>query len=97
MKFGDNMIFDKTPETIKGWDNLVLEAGKRYEIHYGIHQGIYIYEGKIADNETNRKNHPYSINEHMFRDCETGELSFGYYPHISPYEFTSIVKRCNKQ
>ncbi len=51
MKYGDDMIFDVTPETILGYQMaedeprcLELISGDRYEIHYGIHQGTYIYE-----------------------------------------------------
>ncbi len=104
MKYGDDIIFDLEPDTVVGYTlsndepiRLELIPGDLYEIHYGIHQGVYRYEGKIADNETNRKNHEFSIGCHMFRSMKTGELSFGYYGHSSPCEFTSIVRRINKQ
>ena len=52
---------------------LELIPGDRYEIHYGIHQGTYRYEGKVADNAENKKNYPFSIRCHMFRNEKTGE------------------------
>lgn len=98
--YGDNIIYDTTPETILGYQmaedeprRLELISGDRYEIHYGIHQGTFIYEGKVADNETNRKNYPFSINEYMFRNEQTGELSFGFYPHVEPSLFTRICTK----
>ena len=104
MKYGDDIIYDTTPETILGYQmdedeprRLDLIAGDRYEIHYGIHHGTFRYEGKVADNKKNRKNHPFSIGCHMFRNEQTGELSFGYYGYTSPSEFTRIVRRINKQ
>ena len=102
--YGDDIIFGKCYEVVTGYqvgedEPVLLELipGHRYEIHYGIHQGIYIYEGVVVDNETNRKNHPHSIGSHMFRNEKTGELSFGYYGHTSPSEFTRIVRHINKQ
>ena len=104
MKYGDNIIYDTTPETIVGPqlgqdkpDILQLIPGDRYEIHYGIHQGTYVYEGTVADNKVNRKNYPYSIKEHMFRSEKTGELSFGFYGYHEPSLFTRICHRCKKQ
>lgn len=100
MNYGDDMIFDRNEEVIQGYQMgedeprlLEMVPGDRYEIHYGIHQGTYIYEGKVADNKTNRKNHPYSINEYMFRNEKTGELSFGFYPHVEPSLFTRICTK----
>lgn len=102
--YGDNIIYDTTPETILGYQmaedeprRLELISGDRYEIHYGIHQGTYRYEGKVADNTENRKNYPFSIGCHMFRNEKTGDLSFGYYGHTSPSEFTRICKHVAKK
>ena len=104
MKYGDDIIYDTTPETILGYQIgedkprcLELISGDRYEIQYGIHQGTFRYEGKIADNAENRKNHPFSIGCHMFRNEKTGELSFGYYGYTSPSEFVRIVRHINKR
>ena len=98
--YGDDIIYDTTPETIVGpqlgeKEPYVVELipGDRYRINYGIHQGIFRYEGKVKDNATNRKNHPHSIGECLFRDEQTGKLSFGYYPHVSPCEFTRICTK----
>lgn len=99
MKYGDDIIYDLEPETIVGYTlahdepvRLELIPGNLYEIHYGIHQGIYKYEGKVADDEKNYPEHRFSIGCHMFRSMSTGELSFGYYGKTSPSEFTAIVK-----
>lgn len=94
MKYGDDIVWDKTPEVIEGHCKLELIPGDLYEIHYGIHQGKYVYEGKVSKDDPN---HIYSRGQHMFRKVETGELTFGYYGHTSPYEFTSIVRHINKQ
>ena len=102
--YGDDIIYDTGPETIIGYQmaedeprRLELIPGDRYEIHYGIHQGTYRYEGKVADNAENKKNYPFSIRCHMFRIEKMGELSFGYYGYTSPSEFTRICRRINKQ
>lgn len=80
---------DLTPEIIKGHYDLTLTVGNLYDIHYGVHQGVYKYEGK-----TTKKSLKYkwdSPGQHLFRNCETGKITFGYYGYTSPYEFTSIV------
>lgn len=86
----DGYLVDTTPETIEGHERLVLEVGQKYEIHYGIHQGIYEYVGRVAKHDHCNR---FSKGEHLFRKIETGEITFGYYGTSSPYEFTSIVRR----
>jgi len=83
---------DKNEEVIHGHYDLVLKVGNQYDIHYGIHQGVYEYVGKI---KTGDKDHPYSWGQHLFKNIETGEITFGYYGYTSPYEFTSIVQPHN--
>lgn len=78
----------KEEKTIKGFCDLKLIVGNKYEIHYGIHQGIYEYIGQVSKED---KNHPFSHGQYLFKDCRTNEISFGYYC-ISPFEFTSIIK-----
>jgi hypothetical protein len=103
MKYGDDIIYDLTPETIVGPQlggrEIILELipGDKYEIHYGIHQGIYRYEGVVADNKENRKNHPHSIKEHMFRKIDTGDLTFGFYGYHEPSLFTRICTHCESK
>ena len=100
----ESMIYDLTRKTIIGYQmgedepyRLELIPGDRYEIHYGIHQGIYIYEGVVSDNYSNRKNYPHSIGEYMFRSVETGEVSFGFYPKNNESLFTRICKHVAKK
>ncbi|MBR4589722.1 MAG: hypothetical protein IKO36_03575 [Bacteroidaceae bacterium] len=99
----DNIIYNTNPEIIIGYQlgenepiRLELVQGNRYEISYGIHQGIYIYEGKVADNNVNRKNHNAWIGANMFRNETTGELSFGFYGQYEPSLFTRICSPCKK-
>ena len=68
---------------IKGHYDLLLKVGNKYEIHYGIHQGIYEYVGTTKDRE------------HLFKNIKTDKITFGYYSHISPFEFTAIVRNLN--
>ena len=65
---------------VKGFNELLLKVGNKYEIHYGIHQGIYEYVGSTKDGQR------------LFKSLKTNKVSFGYYSKISPFEFTSIVK-----
>lgn len=81
--------FDTATEIIHGSYDLILEAGKLYNVHYGIHQGVYEYVGKVKEGD---KEYPYSCGEHLFKDIKTGEITFGYYGYNSPYEFASIVQ-----
>ena len=85
----DGYLVDITTQCIKGHFDLSLKVGEKYEIHYGIHQGIYEYVGKISDQD---KKHIYSHGQHLFRNLNTKQITFGYYGKFSPYEFTSIVK-----
>ena len=85
----DGYLVDITTECIKGHFDLNLKVGEKYEIHYGIHQGIYEYVGKVSDKDTK---HIHSRGQHLFRNLDTKQITFGYYGNISPYEFTSIVR-----
>ena len=71
-----NIITDDI--TIKGHYDLVLKCGNKYNIRYGIHQGIHEYVGTTVEGE------------HLFK--KDGEITFGYYSKNSPYAFTIIVK-----
>ena len=64
--------------TIKGYYNLVLKCGNKYNIRYGIHQGIHEYVGTTIEGE------------HLFK--KEDKTTFGYCSKYSPYAFTSIVK-----
>lgn len=79
---------DTRTEIIHGHYDLVLRVGSLYEVHYGIHQGIFQYVGKVKEND---KVHPYSRGQHLFKNIDTEEITFGYYGYNSPYEFTTIV------
>lgn len=79
---------DTKTEIIHGHYDLVLRVGSLYEVHYGIHQGIFQYVGKVKEND---KVHPHSRKQHLFKNINTGEITFGYYGYNSPYEFTTIV------
>jgi hypothetical protein len=83
---------DVNPKTIKGHYNLKLIVWNKYEIHYGIHQGIYEYIGREINKDCDGDLHN---GAYLFRNCETGKISFGYYGDNSPFEFTSIVKPYN--
>lgn len=81
---------DLSTEVVHGHYDLILEVGNLYDIHYGIHQGVYEYVGK-----TSKKSLKYewdSPGQHLFRNCKTGKITFGYYGYTSPYEFSSIVQ-----
>lgn len=94
MKYGDNIVLDKTPDVIEGHCKLELIPGDLYEIHYGIHQGRYVYVGRqMDDNDLPEEYRAY----HMFRPVDSDEITFSYYGHTSPYEFTTIVRHINKQ
>ena len=47
----ENYVVDITTKVINGYDKLELVFGNKYEIHYGIHQGIYEYVGKVVENK----------------------------------------------
>lgn len=79
---------DVKPKTIKGHYNLELVVWNKYEVHYGIHQGVYEYIGREINKDEDGELHN---GMHLFRSCETGKISFGYYGDNSPFEFTSIV------
>lgn len=80
---------DINPKTIRGHYNLELVVGNKYEIHYGINQGVYEYVGREINKDEDGELHK---GRHLFRNCATSEISFGYYGDTSPFEFTSIVK-----
>lgn len=80
---------DIKPKTIRGHYNLELIVGNKYEIHYGIHQGVYEYIGREINKDEDGEIYK---GRHLFRNYATGEISFGYYGEVSPFEFTSIVK-----
>ena len=80
---------DEKPKTIRGHYNLELVVWNKYEVHYGIHQGVYEYIGREINKDEDGELHK---GMHLFRSCETGKISFGYYGDVSPFEFTSIVK-----
>lgn len=69
-----------TDIVIKGHNELTLKVGNKYEIHYGIHQGVYEYVGTTMDGE------------HLFKNLKFDKVTFGYYSKTSPFEFTRIVK-----
>lgn len=87
-------VVDTTTQVINGHDKLELIAGNKYEVHYGIHQGIHEYLGKVIEN-TSYPNNKLFTGEHLFRNCDTGNISFGYHGTHSPFEFTRIVKSIN--
>lgn len=87
----ENYVVDITPKTINGHYELNLIVGHKYEIHYGIHQGIYEYVGKVVENKLYPNNELF-VGEHLFRNCKSGEISFGYHGTHSPFEFTRIVR-----
>lgn len=80
---------DTSIEVVNGHYDLVLKVGNLYDIHYGIHQGVYEYVGKIKEGDMD---HPHFWGQHMFKQLSTGKITFGYFGYTSPYEFTSIVK-----
>ena len=75
------MTLNQDKEIIKGHYDLLLEVGKLYRISYGIHHGIYEYVG--------REDTSYGM--HLFKNTQTGEITFSYCGETSPYEFTRIV------
>lgn len=85
----DGYLVDTDTEYINGDCQLELVVGDRYEIHYGIHQGLFEYVGRVS------KDDPINIHSrgtHLFRNLEKNEITFGYYGNTSPYEFTRIVR-----
>ena len=84
----DTRVIDYFPDTIYGHSDLVLIPGNQYDIHYGIHQGRHIYVGRRVDDNDLPMEYRY---EHLFRPVGSDEITFGYYGHTSPYEFTRIV------
>lgn len=89
----ENYVVDITTKVINGYYKLELIFGNKYEVHYGIHQGIYEYVGQVVENKLYPNNELFA-GEHLFRKCESGEL-FGYYGTISPFDFTRIVRPIN--
>ena len=87
----EEYVVDTTTQVINGYDKLELIAGNKYDVHCGIHQGIHEYVGKVVENKL-YPNDELFTGEHLFKNCKTGELSFGYYGLNSPFEFTRIVK-----
>jgi hypothetical protein len=55
--------------TIKGHYNLVLKCGNKYNIKYGIHQGVHEYVGTTTEGE------------HLFKKGD--KVTFGYYSKTS--------------
>jgi hypothetical protein len=84
---------DVKPKTIRGHYNLELVVCNKYEIHYGIHQGIFEYVGQEINKDDYDELH---IGMYLFKNCSTGKISFGYYGDTSPFEFTTIVKPYNR-
>ena len=83
---------DVKPKTIRGHYNLELVVGNKYEIHYGINQGVYEYIGREINKDEDGELYK---GRHLFKNCKTGKLSFGYHGKHSPFEFTRIVKSIN--
>lgn len=87
----DGYLLDTDTECINGHFQLELIVGDKYEIHYGIHQGLFEYVGRVS------KDDPINIHSrgsHLFRNLEKNEITFGYFGDTSPYEFTRIVNHC---
>ena len=84
----ERVDIDVKPKTIRGHYNLELVVWNKYEVHYGIHQGVYEYIGREINKDDDGDLHK---GAHLFRSCATGKISFGYYGDNSPFEFTSIV------
>lgn len=82
-----NYVVDITPKTVNGHYELNLIVGHKYEIHCGIHQGIYEYLGKIIED----KNFHQVDGQYYFKGCGK-DIDFGFYGDISPFEFTRIVR-----
>lgn len=74
----DNLILNDI--LIKGHNDLLLQVGNKYEISYGIHQGVHEYIGTTKDGQ------------HLFKDMKRNEITFGYYSKVSPFEFTNLVR-----
>lgn len=87
----EGYVVDVTPQVINGYEELKLVVGNKYEVNYGIHQGIYEYVGKTIS-DYNCSNIDICEGQHLFRSCKTGKITFGYYGKNSPFEFTRIVK-----
>lgn len=88
-KIIENYEVDTTTQNIKGHYELNLIVGNKYEIHCGIHQGIYEYVGKSIKN----LDFPdFGGGQHLFKECISGKITFGYFGTNSPFEFTRIVK-----
>ena len=84
---------DVKPKTIRGHYNLELVVANKYEIHYGINQGVYEYIGQEINKDEDDELYK---GRYLFKNCKTGEISFGYYGDNSPFEFTTIVKPYNR-
>lgn len=82
-------VVDITPVSIEGDYTLELRVGKKYEVHYGINQGIYVYKGVTIFN----KDFPDldCSKCHLFERVGDKSL-FGFHGQTSPYQFTRIVK-----
>lgn len=74
---------------IEGHYLLHLIVGDKYYISYGVHQGIYTYQGQIEENENNND---FWLGASVFVNDETNK-EFRYFGTTTPYEFTSIVHK----
>jgi hypothetical protein len=90
----EEYVVDTTTQVINGYDKLELISGNKYEVCYGIHQGVHEYVGKVVKNNLYPDDELFT-GEHLFKNCKTGKLSFGYHGKYSPFEFTRIVKSIN--
>lgn len=92
----DGYIVDINPVVIKAYEELELIVGDQYQVNYGIHQGLYEYVGKTLANCKNPNDNELFKGCHLFRSCETGEITFGYHGVSSPFEFERIVRKVTK-
>lgn len=74
---------DLTNKTIHGHYDLELIPETLYDIHYGIHQGVYKYLGQESEG--------FWKGAYMFINEKNG-MTFNHYAS-HPYEFTLIVKK----
>lgn len=84
-----NYVVDITPKTINGHYELNLIAGHKYEIRYGIHQGMYEYLGQIIEDKDFPQD---AVGQYYFKSCDK-DIEFAFYGDISPFEFTRIVRK----
>ena len=69
---------------VKGHNVLTLRVGNKYNIQYGIHNGVHEYVGTTKEGK------------HLFKKLETNIVSFGFHSYNSPFEFTRIVTDLNR-